>query len=356
MMQVHVMRPLEGVVVVDFSTLLPGPLATLLLAEAGAEVIKVERPAGDDLRSWSPKWGDTSVQYAMLNRGKRRVVIDLKNPANRPAVNALLDRADVLVEQFRPGVMGRLGLDYESLAITCPRLVYCSITGYGQASPMSAVAGHDLNYLAVSGLLALSMGSPAAPVLPPALIADVAGGAYPAVMNILLALRAREQTGRGCHIDVSMTDNLFTLMYSALGEGFATGTWPKNGRGIVTGGSPRYRLYEAKAGGMVAVAALEDRFWNVFCDVIALDASLRDDAVDPALTASRVALIIAGETTETWAARFQNKDCCCSIVRDLSEAVTDPAFVHGEMTGEVLDADDGRRLPALPVPISRSFR
>ena len=190
------MRPLEGCLVVDFSTLLPGPLATLILAEAGAEVVKIERPGGDEMRAWQPRWGSQSVYFALLNRGKKSVVLDLKNVEHREKLKPLVARADVLVEQFRPGVMARLGLDYASVAAINPRIIYCSITGYGQTGPKRDVAAHDVNYIAESGLLSLSMGPLSHPVVPPALIADIAGGSYPAVMNILLALRERERTGQ----------------------------------------------------------------------------------------------------------------------------------------------------------------
>ena len=154
------MRPLEGMLVLDFSTLLPGPMATLLLAEAGAEVVKVEKPGrGDEMRSYEPKWGQSSVNFAMLNRGKKSISVDLKDKAQLAKLKPMVERADVIVEQFRPGTMARLGLDYESVAIVNPRVVYCSITGYGQEGPKRDVAAHDLNYIADSGLLALSMGS-----------------------------------------------------------------------------------------------------------------------------------------------------------------------------------------------------
>src|SRR5215470_15699540 len=142
------MRPLEGTLVLDFSTLLPGPLATLLLAEAGAEVIKIERPGGDEMRAWEPRWSNQSVNFALLNRGKKSVVVDLKDARQREKLEPLLARADVLVEQFRPGVMARLGLDYSRLSGINPRLVYCSITGYGQTGPKRDVAAHDVNYIA----------------------------------------------------------------------------------------------------------------------------------------------------------------------------------------------------------------
>ena len=250
------MRPLDGCLVLDFSTLLPGPLATLLLAEAGAEVVRIERPGADDMPS-----------LAELNRGKKRLVVDLKRPDDRQQLQPLLARADVLVEQFRPGVMARLGLGYDAVLRINPKIIYCSITGYGQHGPRSGAAGHDLNYIAETGLLSQSMGTPSSPVIPPALLADIAGGLYPAVINILLALRDRDRTGGGRHLDVSMTDNLFPLMH---------------GRSVVTGGSPRYRLYPTKDGRMLAVGALEQKFWDAFCDVVNLDPALRDDSRDPA--------------------------------------------------------------------------
>src|SRR2546426_6045906 len=165
------MQPLEGILVLDFSTLLPGPMATLLLAEAGAEVVKVERPSGEEMRSYRPRWGRESVNFALLNRGKKSLALDLKSDEDRKKLAPLLARADVIVEQFRPGVMARLGLDYETVSRTNPTIVYCSITGYGQQGPKSGTVGHDLNYIAETGLLSLSMGTPSHPVIPPALIA-----------------------------------------------------------------------------------------------------------------------------------------------------------------------------------------
>jgi alpha-methylacyl-CoA racemase len=204
------MQPLAGIKVIDFSTLLPGPLASLILAEAGAAVVKVERQGdGDELRGYEPRFGAASVGFALLNRGKRSVALDLKANGARERLLPLLRAADVLIEQFRPGVMDRLGLGYAALATINPRLIYCSITGYGQQGPKAQMAGHDLNYLAETGLLHFAAGADGAPVVPPTLIADIAGGSYPAVLNILLALRARDASGRGCHLDIAMTDHLF---------------------------------------------------------------------------------------------------------------------------------------------------
>lgn len=351
------MRPLDGVFVLDFSTLLPGPMATLLLAEAGAEVVKIERPGrGEEMRSYEPKWGADSVNFALLNRGKRSLALDLKDAAARDALMPLVARADVIVEQFRPGVMARLGLDYDSVARINPRVVYCSITGYGQTGPKRDVAGHDLNYIGDAGLLSVSMGPPGQHVVPPALIADIAGGTYPAVINILLALQERRQTGRGRHLDVAMSDNVFTFLYWAMGQGAVTSRWPGNGTDLVTGGTPRYRLYTTLDGRAVAAAPIEQKFWDTFCDLIGLDASLRDDGKDPAATARRVADIIAGETADYWRGRFEGQDCCCSIVAGLEQAMSDPHFKARGLFQYTLENEVGARMTALPVPIDPGLR
>src|ERR1044071_8196940 len=215
------MQPLSGLLVLDFTTLLPGPLATLMLAEAGAEVIKIERPGGEGMRRHPPMLDGESVPFALLNRGKRSLVLDLKNRDDHARLAPLIARADILVEQFRPGVMERLGLGYATVQRANPRIVYCSITGYGQSGPRAGEAGHDLNYIGNTGLLALNPGPAASPVVPPALVADIAGGTLPAVMNILLALRQRDRTGEGCHLDIAMTDGMFTFASHALAAGHA---------------------------------------------------------------------------------------------------------------------------------------
>lgn len=350
------MRPLQGILVLDFSTLLPGPMATLLLAEAGAEVVKVERPgSGEDMRGYAPAWGADSVNFAMLNRGKKSVALDLKDPAQRARLDPLLARADVVVEQFRPGVMARLGLDYDSVAKVNPRVIYCSITGYGQTGPKRDTAGHDLNYIGDAGLLALSMGEGGRPVVPPALIADIAGGGYPAVMNILLAITERAKTGKGRYLDVAMTDNLFPFMYWALGEGSATGRWPGNSDRLVTGGTARYRLYPTRDGKVVAAAPIEPKFWAAFCAIIGLEPEFVAEK-DPAATAARVAAIIATHDAAHWRARFDGQDCCCSIVQTAQEAMADPHFAaRGRFAHRLVNAQ-GQSIAALPVPVDAGFR
>src|SRR5579871_1048111 len=349
-------QPLSGILVLDFTTLLPGPLATLMLAEAGAEVIKIERPGGEELRRHPPYIDDESAVYALLNRGKKSVVLDLKSPDGRARLAPLLARCDVLVAQFRPGVMERFGLGYEAVKAVNRRTVYCAITGYGQTGPRRDEAGHDLNYIGATGLLALAPGPVDRPTVPPALVADIAGGAMPAVMNILLGLRRRDVTGEGCFIDIAMTDAMFTFAWHALASGFAEGSFPAPGAGRLTGGSPRYRLYPTRDGKLVACAALEQKFWLAFCAAIALPEPLIDDRVDAAATAAAIAAIIASRTAEEWRPVFAAADCCVTIVTDLEHAILDPHFTgRGLFAHEVVTAK-GSVMPALPVPIDAGFR
>jgi crotonobetainyl-CoA:carnitine CoA-transferase CaiB-like acyl-CoA transferase len=348
---------LDGVLVVDFSTLLPGPLATLILAEAGAEVIKIERPErGDEMRSYTPRWGVDSINFALLNRGKRSLALDLKDPSSRAVLDPLIARADVVVEQFRPGVMERLGLGHAALAGINPRLITCSITGYGQNGPKRDVAGHDLNYLGDAGMIAVSHGDPAQPVVPPALVADIGGGAYPAVMNILLALRRRDSTGQGCHLDIAMAENVLPFLYWAIGAGLTTGQWPGNGSDLVTGGTPRYRLYPTADGRLVCAAPIEQRFWEAFLATLGLSAAEIDDAADPAGSAARIAALIAARPSAYWRAAFAAADCCCSIAATLEEAMQDTHFRARGVFARRLRGADGAILPALPVPIAPALR
>lgn len=350
------MQPLEGIRVLDFSTLLPGPLATLMLAEAGAEVIKIERPGrGDEMRSYVPKFGTDSVNFALLNRGKRSIAIDLKTAGAVQQLKPLIESADVVVEQFRPGVMDRLGLGYEALSRLNPRLVYCAITGYGQYGPRADVAAHDLNYVSESGMLALTKGSDGAPVLPSALVADIAGGTYPAVVNILLALRERDRSGIGCKLDIAMADNLFTLMYWGIGNGLAARAWPEPGADLVTGGSPRYNIYRTRDERFLAAAPLEQKFWDTFCALLDVPEPLRDDGRDPVATQAAVAERVRSRTARELQSLFSGHDVCCTIAVSLEEALQDGHFAARGVFSRALAAQ-GKTMTALPVPVADGFR
>ncbi len=339
-------QPLAGLLVLDFTTLLPGPLATLMLAEAGAEVLKIERPGGEEMRAMAAQWDASSAAFAMLNAGKKSLVVDLKADDDRAKLMPLVARADILVEQFRPGTMARLGLDYDTLRRVNPRLIYCSISGYGQTGPRAHEAGHDLNYIGATGLLALQPGPAETPVVPPALIADIGGGSLPAMINILLALRQRDATGAGCHLDIAMADAMFTFAPFALTQGLAGGRFPEAGEMPLVGGSPRYRLYPTKDGKLVACAALEQKFWVAFTAAVALDVAVGADAV---------AARIREHTADEWRPVLAAADCCVTIVASLDQALRDPHFVQRGLFAHRL-ALGGGTIPALPLPLAPEFR
>ncbi len=346
------MQPLAGVKVLDFSTLLPGPVAGLLLAEAGAEVLKIERPAtGEDMRHWPPMWGETSVNFAMFNRGKQGLVFDLKQADCIEEIKGLVKQADILIEQFRPGVMQRLGLGYEQLHKINPKLIYCSITGYGQSGPKKQKAGHDLNYVSETGTLAITQ-----PVLPPVAIADLAGGTYPAIVNILLALINVEKTGEGCHLDISMSDNMFFMQSWAYSQTALYGAGPQAGKELLNGGSPRYQLYRTSDGKYLAAAPIEDKFWDEFCRLTGLDQQYRRADCDARVAISEISAIIASHDGEYWHKIFAGADCCCNMVVDQATAMKDEHFRERGLFEHLLENEQGELLPALPVCISPLFR
>ena len=348
---------LEGIKVIDFSTLLPGPLASLFLAETGAEVIKIEKPGvGDEIRLSNPQWGEQSVSFSLLNRGKKSLSVDLKDPKNLKILIPILKEADIIIEQFRPGVMKRLGLDYESIKKINQDIIYVSITGYGQYGPKSMVAGHDLNYIGNAGLLSISMGRENDTVVPPALVADIAGGSYPAVINILLALRKRDLNKEGSYIDLSMTENLFPFMFWGLGSGFAHNKWPGNSDGVLSGGSPRYNIYKTSDGSYVAAAPLEDRFWNKFCEAIELPKKFIKMQNDQEKVIQEIRKIIGQKEKNYWLDVFNKADCCCSIVKSIEEAINDNHFKVRKIFENKIINNLGEEIPALPIPVDMQFR
>jgi crotonobetainyl-CoA:carnitine CoA-transferase CaiB-like acyl-CoA transferase len=340
------MSPLKGIKVVDFTTLIPGPFASLILSQAGAEVIKIERRgSGDDLRSYGPFVDNQSVLFALLNAGKESRFFDLKQEPDRSAVLALLDGADVLIEQFRPGVMARLGLDYQSLRRLNPRLIYCSITAYGQDGPRAGKAAHDINMLASTGMLSQVADGDGTPSLLPLPLADLAGGAYPALFNILLALRERDRTGLGCHLDIAMADNLFGLMMRPFAAALVGEMLPPN-QDLITGASPRYACYRTRDGRYLAVGALEDKFWTPFCALLGVA-----ESADKAAIVEAVALRDSAE----WSTLLTERDVCCSLVQTVDEAIADPAFAERGLFLRQTKIGE-RGMAALPDPIAPRFR
>lgn len=323
------MAPLEGIRVLDLTRLFPGGFCTQLLADFGADVIKVEDTgAGDYIRQAPPYYGGeldsgqtASALYLSLNRNKKSVRIDLKDERGRAAFMKLAEGADVVVEGFRPGVTARLGVDYETLRQANPGLVYCSITGYGQDGPFRDRAGHDINYQAATGILAMTGLKDGQPVLPAVQVGDLGGGALPAAFGILAALFEKQRTGKGQMVDISMTDGALAWLAMVAGRHFADGTTPRRGEMELTGGLACYMPYEA-ADGWIACGALEPKFWKAFCEG-AGHPELVENQFDPPGSPGweKVAEVFRSRTRDEWKAFNDEYDCCIEPILEVEEAL-----------------------------------
>jgi len=314
-------RPLSGVRVLDLTRLLPGPFATLVLADLGAEVDKVEDPHGGDyLRHMPPQLGDQNLAFLALNRGKRSIVLDLKKPEGREALLKMLPRYDVLIEQFRPGVLDRLGLSHASLRQRFPKLVIAAITGYGQDGPLAHRAGHDLNYLARSGILGLTGPADSVPQPPGFQLADVGGGMW-AVIGVLAALRS----GQGAVVDIAMSESTLPFAMAQFGAIAAGGDAARGGEPL-TGGIAPYSTYRTKDGRYVSLGALEPKFWRSFCEGVGIDFDMGAMIPGPHQPTLRAKLgeIFATRTRDEWAAFGAEKDCCLEPVLEPRELRDDP--------------------------------
>jgi alpha-methylacyl-CoA racemase len=320
------MGPLAGLRVLDLSRLLPGPFATLVLADLGASVDKIEDPgAGDYLRAMPPLRGDTSSMVLALNRNKRSACLDLKTASGRAALLKLVARYDVLLEQFRPGVLDRLGLGHATLRQVNPRLIVCALTGYGQDGPLAARAGHDLNYLARAGVLGMSGPAGAPPQVPGFQLADIGGGLW-CVAGILAALHrsdaadARGAVGEGGVIDVSMTESSMAFAISGFGQLFGGRLAPR-GDGPLTGGLALYGTYATRDGRFVSLGALEPKFWNAFCAGAGLPADMSALFPGPhqAVLKETLRTLFASRTRAEWEAFAQEHDCCLEPVLEPEE-------------------------------------
>lgn len=332
-------RPLEGLRVLDLTRLLPGPLATQHLADYGAEVIKVEdTAAGDYARTMGAMNGDTSYFYQRVNRNKKSIRLDLKQEAGRAVLLRLIETADVLVEGFRPGVMAKLGLDYDSVAAVNPRIVYCSITGYGQTGPYALRAGHDINYIGYAGVLDQVGCSGSAPAIPNLQIGDLLGGTLNALVGVFVALTDARATGLGRYVDVSMTDASFAHAIFPLLEVLAHGVARPRGDDLLTGGVPCYGVYETSDGRYMAVGALEQKFWFGVCDVLQRpDLKSAHLAVGPEGVRARaeVQRIFEQRTQAEWVELFDDVDCCVTPVLRPEEALADAQIVARGMVRDV---------------------
>lgn len=321
--------PLSGITVLDLSRLLPGPLCAQHLADMGAEVIKIEDPAvGDHTRHSGPP-GREAPLFAAVNRNKRSVTLDLKQPQGRDLLLTLAETADVLIEGFRPGVMDRLGCGYAAVAARNPRIVFCSVTGYGQDGPRAALAGHDINYIAEAGIADQIGAAGQGPAPLNFQIADLAGGTLSAAMGILAALFDAARSGQGRHVDISMTDCAMAHAVIAAAA-LAAGTYPRRGEGRISGAIPCYGYYETADGRHLAVGALEPQFWRALCEVLERPDLIPHGQGTPEHTAvARDALtaLFRSRTLAEWVEHLDGVDCCVSPVLTLEEARRSPQAV-----------------------------
>jgi crotonobetainyl-CoA:carnitine CoA-transferase CaiB-like acyl-CoA transferase len=321
-------RALQDIRILDLSRMLPGPYCSMMLADLGAEVIKIEEPKiGDPTRKSPPMIEGHSAPFAQVNRNKKSIAIDLKHAEGRGIFLKLAATADVVIEQFRPGVVDRLGINYAAVAEINPRIVYCALTGFGQDGPHRERSGHDLNYLALSGVLGLTTDDRGKPVIPGVQIADLAGGMI-AGFAILAALLARERTGRGQFVDVSMFDVMVSMLPIPAAHHFAGSTMPVGRKYVLSGAYPFYNVYETTDGKFMTLGALEPKFWANFCRKVDREdlAARQFDAGERRENLfEEMRNIFKSRTQSEWVALMSDADCCCEPVLSMSEA-----FVHAQ--------------------------
>lgn len=342
---------LEGLKILDFSTLLPGPFATTMLADLGAEVLKISGPGKPDIVLNYPPFieGTTvSANQAWLGRNKKTMLLNLKKPGAVEVVKKLIMEYDIVMEQFRPGVMEKLGLGYEALAEINPRLIYCSLTGYGQTGSLSHRAGHDINYLARSGNMAQAGRAETGPVLTNMQVADVAVGSMNSVIGILAAVQYRNRTGKGQRVDIAMLDGLIPFNGMDGTAFLAAGKVPKREGERLNGGC-MYDFYETKDGQYLSVGALEPKFWAEFCHCIGREDLIEGSVWPEDVKAVKEVIrgILKEKTRDEWMAVFDGRDVCVEPVLSVQEALLEDAHIRArEMVVEVeLPLSDGKKVP-----------
>jgi crotonobetainyl-CoA:carnitine CoA-transferase CaiB-like acyl-CoA transferase len=341
----------------DLTRLLPGAFCTLMLADMGAEVIKIEHPVGGDYnRQWEPKGLAESGSFLLLNRNKKSLTLNLKLDEGKAAFLRLVETADVLLEGFRPGVMDRLGLGYEALKDINPRLIYCSLSGYGQDGPLRLTPGHDLNYLGTAGALQLFGKAGEGPIVPGLSIADVGGGSLMASNGILAALYSRTLTGEGQFIDISMTDGSVAWLALHAPDYLFAGIEPRGGERPYIGHAPCYNVYLCADGLYVALGALEAHFWESFCDLVSLPEALRvhyPEGEEAERQRAALEEIFLTRTRDEWAEAGERADIPLTAINSMQEAFDHPQLRHRQMLLHVDHAVEGR-IPQLGFPIKLS--
>ncbi|HVU71259.1 MAG TPA: CaiB/BaiF CoA-transferase family protein [Ktedonobacteraceae bacterium] len=352
------MLPLDGIRILDLSRLLPGAYATQMLADFGADVIKIEEPGSGDYGRVMPPLGagGMGLSFLAINRNKRSLTLNLKTETGRAIFRRLVAQADVVLESFRPGVMERLGVGYAQLKAINPRLVYCAITGYGQDGPYHLRAGHDLNYVGYAGLLDYNRGPNGEPVMPPTQLGDLAGGSFMAAMGVMAALLGREQTGEGRMVDVAMTEGAMALLPLMAATYLNTGKAPRPGTSALDGGLPCYNIYETRDGKHVTLAALEYKFWHTFCthighlELLPFHLPAGPEERQQAIDVLRA--VFKTRTRDEWLAELAELDACVGPVYTLEEALNDPhaqargASISGGEVGALQESF--RTLPSFP--------
>ncbi|MEW6276741.1 MAG: CaiB/BaiF CoA-transferase family protein [Bacillota bacterium] len=330
--------PLEGIKVLDLTRLLPGPFCSLLLADFGAEVIKVEQPGpGDYIRWFPPLVEDTSGIFLLLNRNKKSLTLNLRMEKGREIFYRLVQEADVVLEGFRPGVAKKLAIDYEAVQKINPRVVYCSISGYGQDGPYVDQPGHDINYLGYAGVLGITGRAGELPAVPGVQIADIGGGALMAAIGILLALMARQHTGRGQFVDIAMLDGVISWLPVVAGTYFGDGIVPGPGETRLTGKYACYDVYRTRDGRYVSLGALEPHFWEKLCCYFGKEEYSKWQFTDEKQDELRGFLRkqFLSRDRDEWVEIFREIDTCGGPVYNLAEVFADPQVLHRRMVFEM---------------------
>lgn len=326
--------PLDGIKILDLTNGRTGPFSTQILADFGAEVIKIERVmSGEPGRNEEPIIDGQSTYFYAVNRNKKSLTLNLKDERGRDVFKRLAAVSDVVVDQFRPGVMERLGVGYEALKETNPGLIYCSLTGFGADGPMNSAAGHDINLQAVSGLLGLTGTRAGHPAISQVPLAGFAGGAMYTVVAILLALLHREKTGLGQFCDIAMLDSAISYLSSGLAAWSGYGELPRMGNDVLTGGNPTYNVYETSDHLYVTLGALEPKFWEGFCRK-AERLEWIDKVNDPnnhSQLVEEVGSLFKTRTRDEWVDLFKNEDICFSPVLSLEEMTGHPQVKARQM-------------------------
>jgi alpha-methylacyl-CoA racemase len=347
--------PLSGIRILDLSRLVPGAYASQMMADFGADVIKVEEPgSGDYSRSMPPSGpGGMGLYFLALNRNKRSITLNLKSKQGREIFLRMVDKADVVLESFRPGVLERLGLGYEQLKEKNVGIIYCAISGYGQDGPYQLRAGHDLNYAGYAGLLHYNRSSHGEPVMPPTQFGDLAGGGQMAMIGILTALVGRAQTGEGRKVDASMTEGLLSLSSLSATTYLNTGKTPRPGQSALDGGLPCYSIYETQDGKYVTLAALEPKFWQTFCMRVGhlelLPFHMPVGSAESNEARDVLKTIFKARTRDEWLTELAEIDACVGPIYDIGEALNDAqAQARGVSVAGDIDGEPFHSLASFP--------